>query len=100
MARDIIHSSGKSWNTNYNVRWSQRFIKRHGFSLRTPNFVSSQSLSVSEEILSDYLSLLQNTLSSIDFISKPELIINMNETGWGKGPQFKHKIVMEKGKKT
>ena len=81
------------------MRWAQRFVKRNGFSLRSPNQLGPRSLTITDLVITDYFSVLTDYLSSIDFVSHPELILNMNETGWSKGQQFKRKIVTEKGKR-
>ena len=88
-----------TWTPNDSLRWARRFISRHHLSLRSPNHLNRPTASVTRETIDNYFNIMTRISSDIDFINHPELLLNMNETGWGKQEQYSRKAVFVKGTK-
>ena len=79
-----------------NLRWAQKFVRRHNLSLKSPNIIHHGRAAIAcEENFQQHFNTLNLILSSAEYA--PASIINMNETGWSK-QQHRRSVIYRKGK--
>ncbi len=97
LAVEIVAMDGRSWAAEYRIRWAQRFVKRHDIASRCPNYVTNSAAEIPQDIVNHYFQLLYTTLRDLDLLNRPSCILNMDETGWARGQQFKLRGLFKRG---
>ena len=95
-----IHRKATGEEGYPDIKWAQRFVNKNGFSFRTAaEHNRGKVASVTTDVINQHFDLLHQRLQTMGLLEKPQNIWNMDETGWSKGQQVKHKIVAVKGQK-
>ena len=81
-------------------KWYQRFIKKNGLLSKMPKQVDPGRIrAASADNIDSYFDLLKSVLDKFDLIDQPELIFNVDETGFSKELNTHTKVIVPIGQR-
>ena len=81
-------------------KWYQRFIKKNGLLSKMPKHVNrGRFRAANTDNIASYFDLLQSVLDKFDLIDQPELIFNVDETGFSEELNTQTKAIVPVGQR-
>ena len=90
----------KGMKTTPSKKWYQRFIKKNGLLSKMPKQVDPGRIrAANADNIASYFDLLQSVLDKFDLTDQPELIFNVDETGFSKELNTQTKVIVPIGQR-